>query len=194
MALAPAAHIYLFESGQGTSLENVLPVLLRAALNPRNTEGTNDLLGVGCCDANPESRYSEAGGLGSLNIAGLGAALLADPRLRVPWTTLKLTATSSNATIGTPLTIAAVTNNVIVGTPYRINIYVNGKPLATCNPASDGVCRENLYPARIGPLAYEIEADVGPAGVQPFSAPALVSKKLKVTVDRTRPPTCPNGT
>ena len=158
------------------------------------SEGTNDLLGLGCCTATAAHRYNMAGGLGSLNIAGLGAALLADPRLRVPWTTLKLTATPANATIGTPLTITAVTNNVIVGTPYRINIYLHGKLFATCTRASAGVCQENLYPTPPLPVTYKIEADVGPAGVQPFSVQAIVSTKLKVTVDRTRPTACKRGT
>ena len=38
-AIAPKARIYMFESGQGTVLEDVVPKLLAAALRPRNTGG-----------------------------------------------------------------------------------------------------------------------------------------------------------
>jgi hypothetical protein len=95
-----------------------------------------------------------ASGLGSLRVAALGAALLAKPSLRVPWTTLKLTAAPVNATIGTPLTITAVTNNVLIGTPYHINIFVAGKLFATCKWTRTGVCHENLFPRPPFPAPY----------------------------------------
>ena len=77
-----------------------------------------------------------ASGLGSLNIAALGSALLANPGLRVPWTTLTLTALPQSAAIGTAATITVATNNVLVGTKYYINITAGAKVLKRCNTAT----------------------------------------------------------
>jgi hypothetical protein len=104
----------------------------------------------------------------------------------VPWK-LKLTAAPASATIGTRLTITAATNNVLAGTPYDVNVYLDGKLFTKCKVNSGAVCQQSFDPAP--DTTYEITADVGPAQTKPFTNQALVSRKLKVTVVRTRP-TC----
>jgi len=149
--------------------------------------GTNDTVGLGCCTAG--AGYDEASGLGSLNIAALGATLLAHPRLEVPWTTLELAAYPANST-GIPEIVRATTNNVVTRTPYHISIYVDGKLVATCKTS---VCFASLAPTPSSrATTYEVTADVGPAGAKPFGNQALVSAKRKVSVHYTRPCTPPH--
>ena len=148
-------------------------------------DGTNDTVGLGCCAAGPG--FDEASGLGSLNIAALGAVLLAHPRLRVPWTDLRLTAYPANST-GVPEIVRVTTNNVVTRTPYHISIYVDGERVTTCKRS---VCLASLTPTPPSEArTYEVTADVGPARAKPFSNRALASAKRQVSVHYTRP--CPS--
>ena len=177
------------------------PTLFHIAANPTDyaavfndvVHGTNQLVTahaplLPCCSA--ERGYDEASGLGSLNFAALGAAVLARPKLVVPWTKLKLTAAPASS-IGIPETIEASTNNVIRGTPYRINIYVKGKLLGSCHTS---VCAFSYTPPTLAPQTIRFSADVGPRHTKPFSKNAIVSKKGKALIHYTRPCTPPKCT
>jgi hypothetical protein len=106
-----------------------------------------------------------------------------------PWT-LKLSAFPASS-VGIPITVEAVTNNMLVGTPYYIKIfgrYTGGKwfLVARCKSTE---CAGSLSPPPPYPATAQIEAEVGPAHIKPFSTRALVSRRLRVTAHFTRP-TC----
>ncbi|HXW80935.1 MAG TPA: hypothetical protein VEJ84_15640 [Acidimicrobiales bacterium] len=139
------------------------------------TTGTSNMLHINsgpldCCKAT--TGYDMASGLGSLNVAELGDVLLAQPQLRVPWTTLGLSVRS-----GAPLTAIAVTNNVLKGTPYAINMFINGKLATECTASP---CTASAT----GPA--QVTADVGPPGTAPFTAEAIVSAKETLIVPPTK--------
>lgn len=148
--------------------------LYRSVFNDITT-GTNDTFALGCCKAG--ASYDKASGLGSLDIAGLGAALLAQPSLRVPWSTVTLTA-HPGGSIGVPEDVAAITNNVIRGTPYYVNLWVDDVFLAKCKTSD---CTASFSPSPV-PQTVEISADVGLARTKPFTTNAIVSKQTQVTV------------
>jgi hypothetical protein len=145
--------------------------------------GTNDLLHLGCCSAKPG--FDKTSGLGSVNFDRLASALIAHPRLEVPWTRVNVSA--SVPAPGLTASITVTTNNVLTGTPDVINVFAGGASLGHCL----GSPCHLAYDATHSPMTVTISADVGPLGASPGSSRAVASASRKVTLKFTRPPCGP---